>query len=192
LLAISRILRPKVAAVNPDPLIDPEGADVVPTSKLPDASMRMRSEPAALRIKFSPKAPRDTPFTEVEPKREITEVPLESFLKIAGTPPVAEVKRAATPDALITSRGWAGLLVPIPTFPALVMRNRSTPFVEAVTTFAPVVDKANVPAFVTSGVVTDVVLSTSGVVIPFVPSSVIAIRSPHILRQSKPSRSRQH
>jgi hypothetical protein len=36
------------------------------------------------------------------------------------------------------------------------MRIRSEPFVEAVTIFAPVADRARVPAFVTSGVVKDV------------------------------------
>jgi hypothetical protein len=57
--------------------------------------------------------------------------------------------------------------------------------------FEPVADKANVPAFVTSGVVKDVeaervvkveppVLSSAGVVIPFVPSSVIIYRTTHL------------
>jgi hypothetical protein len=47
---------------------------------------------------------------------------------------------------------------------------RSVPFVLAVTMFAPVADKAKVPAFVTKGVVTDTAAeSPPGDVIPVVP-----------------------
>ena len=55
-----------------------------------------------------------------------------------------------------TDKFVTGLPVPIPTLPLESIRNRSTPFVEAVTMFAPVAERANVPAFVTTGVVKDV------------------------------------
>jgi hypothetical protein len=60
--------------------------------------------------------------------------------------------------------------VPTNNLPELSMRMRSVPFVLAVTMFAPVADKAKVPAFVTKGVVTDTAAeSPPGDVIPVVP-----------------------
>ena len=59
-------------------------------------------------------------------------------------------------DPPVTSNRVAGLEEPTPTLPLDVTLNRSVPFVDAVRTFAPVAERASVPAFVRLGVVTEV------------------------------------